>query len=80
MAAQVIMTVNSTEEDYTELFNKPIGTVVKIPTADYETVLLRVQIFAGDTPFELFPITPGTGLFTTYGPEHVVITVNDFID
>lgn len=75
MAADVFMSKESNVNDFTYLFMKPVGTVVKIPDKDYETVLRRLEdLIPTDLEFELTPINPGTSLFTLYGPEHCIVT------
>jgi hypothetical protein len=68
---------NTAEAQYVELLTKPVGYVFKI-TANYETVMRRIEetIPDGQT-FEAYPITVGTSLFTEYGPDHAIVTVNE---
>lgn len=70
-----IITV-SPESNYEVLFGMPIGTVVKVK-GDYETVLRRVEESKpANRNFKLTPITAGTSMFTTYGPNHLVVSEN----
>ena len=65
----------STEEQLRELFTQPVGTIVHVD--DYETVMNRIEeVRPSGSNFELYPINPGTDLFTTYGPNHCIVTKN----
>lgn len=75
--AMIILNENSPKETYDELYKLAVGDVFKIE-ADYETVMLRIQS-AKPYPFEVFPITPGTSLYTLYGCGHMVVTLNEGI-
>ena len=61
------------ESQYQLLFTLPQNTVFKIDS-DFETVLRRIDDYKGDIPFTVFPVTPGTDLFTMFGCNHWVIT------
>lgn len=71
----LVITKDSPKSDYDSLFLKDIGFVFKVN--DYETVMERIKEY---TPlnkiFEVFPVTPGTALFTMYGSDHCVVTEN----
>lgn len=61
---------------YVELYDKKVGTIFKIE-ADYETVMRRIEEFKPTgREFEVFPINPGTDLYTIYGCDHLIITLN----
>lgn len=71
---------NSPAEAYTPLYALVPGTVFKVES-DYETVMERITEYAPkNKSFEVFPITPGTSLFTTYGPNHCVVTKNETVE
>lgn len=62
---------------YERLFTLSVGEVIKVLEGDYETFMERVQEYLPDSiEFEVFPITPGTDLYTMYGPNHCVVTKN----
>ena len=78
MKQKLILDENSTKESYEELFKLPKGDVVKV--TDYETVMQRIEDYKPTGgAFEVFPINPGTQLYTLYGCDHVVITENTFV-
>ena len=73
----IILNGKSPEEAYFSLYPLSEGTVFKIES-DYETVMERIiEYTPSGRTFEVFPITPGTLLFTTYGPNHCVVTRNE---
>lgn len=75
MAASIKLDINSTQEAYTNLFGSPVGTIVNV--LNYETVFRRIEEYKpAGLEFELYPITPGTDLFTIYGCDHAIISVN----
>ena len=74
---KLIFDANSPQKQYTELFTRREGSIFKVITADYETVMQRIEDYKpkeGD--FEVFPITPGTDTYSLVGPEHCIITKN----
>ena len=74
---KIVLDGNSPKETYEELFNTPVGQVFKI-SSDYETVMMRIEQYKPkNKKFEVFPITPGTTLYTMYGPDHCLITYNE---
>ena len=67
------------ESDYTTLFSMPVGTVIRVK-GGYETVLTRIkEATPPNKEFVLTPITAGTSLFTTYGPNHLIVSQNNII-
>lgn len=68
------LTFNGTspKEAYDNLFTLEVGQVFKIES-DYETVMRRIDEYS-DGKFEVYPITPGTDLYTMYGPDHCIVT------
>lgn len=65
---------------YEELFKQKIGYVFKVEDADYETVMERMtEYLPNPDDFEVFPITPGTDLYSMYGASHCVIIHNGLI-
>lgn len=78
MKQKLILNENSPREKYEELFKLPKGDVIKV--TDYETVMQRIETYKPKSGnFEVFPINPGTSLYTLYGCDHVVITENTII-
>lgn len=74
---KITLTGDSTQDAYSELFNLPKGSVFKI-ASDYETVMRRIEEYTPqNVVFEVFPINPGTVLYTMYGPDHNIVTKND---
>lgn len=72
---KIILTPESTEEEYIELYLEKVGTIFKIE-GDYETVIRRIQDYKPEpiTFFEVTPVNPGTNLYTMYGANHLVVT------
>lgn len=75
--SKVILNGQSTREEYNALFLLKAGDVFKI-SSEYETVLERIEELHGDD-FQVFPINPGTDLFTIYGDSHLVVTKNNLL-
>lgn len=74
---KLIFNENTEKVVYDELYTLPVGTVFKIE-ADYETVMRRIEEYKpSNRKFEVFPINPGTDLFTINGADHSVITENE---
>lgn len=74
--SKIILNGSSPKEKYDELFKLPLGGIFKIES-DYETVMLRITEYKPDNiSFKVFPINPGTDLYTMYGPDHCVVTDN----
>lgn len=73
---KLVFTENSPQEQYEELYKLGMGEVFKIQS-DYETVMRRIEDYKPhDLVFRVFPINPGTPLYTMYGPDHCVVTDN----
>lgn len=71
---KLIFTEATPKEQYDELFKLDVGQVFKI-ASDYETVMARIEEYTPENlTFEVFPINPGTSLYTLYGPDHCVVT------
>lgn len=68
---------NTERSKYEELYNKSAGSVFSVAPDDYETVMVRMQEYkpAGKL-FMVMPVMPGTSLFTVYGCDHCVVTLN----
>lgn len=76
MEQKLIFTENSPREQYEELYKLDMGSVFEI-RSDYETVVRRIKEYKPqDLLFDVFPINPGTDLYTVYGPNHLVVTDN----
>lgn len=77
VSAKLIFNGDTPQSQYEELYTKPVGTVFKIES-DYETVMRRIEEYKpSEGKFEVFPINPGTDLFTINGADHSVITENE---
>ena len=75
MKQKLVLNETSPKEKYEELFKLSKGEVFKV--TDYETVMLRIEHYKPtNCTFEVFPITPGTDLYTIYGCDHAVVTEN----
>lgn len=73
---KLVFTGKSPREQYEALYKLGKGEVFKIQS-DYETVMRRIDDYKPQNlVFEVFPITPGTSLFTMYGSNHCVVTDN----
>lgn len=80
LKSKLIFTENSPQEQYNELFKLNKGDIFKI-SSDYETVLRRIDEYKpNNLDFKVFPITPGTSLYTMYGPDHCIIVSKDISD
>lgn len=79
MGSKLIFTENTPYEQYLKLYALQVGDVFKIQS-DYETVMQRIEDYKPtNIVFEVFPINPGTSLFTIYGPDHCVVTNNHLL-
>lgn len=68
---------NTPREIYEELFGSEEGTVFGVEESDYETVMQRIEEYKPEgSDFEVFPINPGTQLYSTYGAGHCVVVKN----
>ena len=72
-AEKLIITDSSTKEDYKKVLSLNVGDVFKVE-GDYETCLVRLKTEGSPETFGVCPITPGTSLFTVYGPQHLIVT------
>ena len=76
LKSKLVFTENTPKEQYEELYKLEMGQVFKIQS-DYETVMRRIEEYMPDgLVFKVFPINPGTSLYTMYGPDHCVVTDN----
>ena len=74
---KITISDTSTENEYLNLYQLSVGDVFKV-RGNYETVMQRIEDYKPDgVIFEVFPITPGTSLYTMYGPDHCVVTSKD---
>lgn len=70
---KLTFTENTPKEQYDELYKLNVGDVFKIQS-DYETVMRRIEEYKPQNlTFEVFPINPGTSLYTMYGSDHSVV-------
>lgn len=66
--------VSNRVESFTKVYDLNVGDVFQV-VGDYEAVMFNIEKYTPPTLiFEVFPITPGTSLFTMYGPDHCVVT------
>lgn len=73
LKGKLVFTENSPQGQYEELYKLNIGDVFKVQS-DYGTVMQRIEDYKPqDLVFKVFPITPGTSLYTMYGSDHCVI-------
>lgn len=73
---KLVFTESSPKEQYDKLFQLEVGQIFKV-ASDYETVMRRIEEYKPETlVFKVFPINPGTDLYTMYGPDHCIITDN----
>lgn len=78
--SKMILNGSSPKESYDKLFTFEVGQIFKIES-DYETVMERIESYKPENLFfRVFPITPGTSLFTLYGPDHCIVTSKHLID
>ena len=76
---KLVFTEDSPQSQYEELFKLKVGDVFKV-SSDYETVMRRIEEFTPKgVTFEVFPINPGTDLYTMYGSDHLVVVENTSI-
>lgn len=76
LKSKLVFTEDTPKEQYEELYKLEMGQVFKIQS-DYETVMRRIEEYMPEgLVFKVFPINPGTALYTMYGPDHCVITDN----
>lgn len=78
LTPKIVLKDTSPKEQYDLLYKLDVGQVFKIhPESNYETVMRRIEEFTpSDRDFEVFPINPGTSLYTMYGPSHSVVVLN----
>ena len=73
---KLVFTEDTPKEQYEELYKLEMGQVFKIKS-DYETVMRHIEEYMPEgLVFKVFPINPGTALYTMYGPDHCVVTDN----
>lgn len=66
----------SPKEMYEELYTLGEGAIFKV-VGNYETVMQRILDYKEpNRTFEVFPINPGTDLYTLVGPDHCMIVKN----
>lgn len=76
MEPKLVFTESSPKEQYDKLYQLEIGQIFKI-ASDYETVMRRIEEYKpSNLVFKVFPINPGTSLYTMYGPDHCIVTDN----
>lgn len=78
----MILTFDKTtgQSRYNRLFTLEVGQVFRVEESDYETVMERIREYLPENrSFEVFPITPGTDLYTMHGPSHCVVVKNELL-
>lgn len=81
-AAFIIMEPYSSDS-MAGLFDLPAGSVVRYASpVQWEDVVRWVEASKSDhilegEEFEFEPVYPGSAFYTEYGPDHLIITVND---
>ena len=76
LKSKLVFTESSPKEQYEELYKLDMGSVFKVQS-DYETVMRRIEEYKPQNlSFKVFPVNPGTDLYTMYGPDHCVVTDN----
>ena len=74
----ITLDANSVANDYSALYDQPVGTVIRVDYDNYETVMERIaENVPSGKSFEVYPINPGTDLYTMYGPNHCIVTKNE---
>ena len=74
---KITLNGDSTKLQYAPLYKLGLGGIFEIES-DYETVILRIEKYMPDgLEMDVFPITPGTDLFTIYGDSHLIVTFYD---
>lgn len=77
IGTKIVLSGDSPKEDYSPLYKLGVGGIFKIER-DYETVVLRIEEYMPEgMEMDVFPITPGTELFTLYGDSHLIVTFFD---
>ena len=71
--------ISNHPESFIQVYDLNIGDVFQV-VEDYEAVMSNIEKFTPSTLiFEVFPITPGTSLFTMYGPDHCVVVRKELV-
>ena len=61
MVVKLEFTADSTKEQYETLYTLEVGSVFKVRSSDFETVMRRIEEFKPcNLNFSVFPIKPGT--------------------
>ena len=68
---------NSTVEEISQLYDLNVGDVFRISEGFDGVMALIEQNTPTGKLFEVYPITPGTKLYTMYGAGHCVVTKNE---
>lgn len=77
--ADYIISAYSTIEEYRDMFDLPIGSIIRIKEGDsqYETILSNIAIFLIDSLYAtvlVYPCVPGSKYYTIYGDSHLILT------
>ena len=74
----------SSDSEYVELYKQEVGFVFGIESEDYEIVMNRIydkcHTIGILDEFEVYPINPGTDLYTMYGQGHSIITQKKILE
>ena len=74
---KLVFDANSPMEQYEELFTMAAGYLFEVVPEDYETVLERLEeLKPMEQEFEVFPVNPGTYVYSLTGPNHVMVVKN----
>ena len=73
---------NSSEEELKSVYDLMVGDVFKVDNnyeGEWETIVQRIFVdyLPQGSIWCATAITPGTELYTTYGPDHFVVTSSD---
>lgn len=78
MTNKIVLTDSSTDEEMQKVFSLPTGSVFKV-SGDFSIILNRLARLS-PVGFEAVSIVPGVPLYTTYGPDHLIITCSPIGD
>lgn len=74
----IVLNRKSTEEDIKSVYNLDRGDIFKVENqyeGEWNTITQRIfEDYYPGNGWNAVAITPGTELYTTYGPDHFVVT------
>lgn len=75
--AKLVFDEKTPMEQYEELFTMKEGDLFVVVSKDYETVMERIEeCKPSGIDFEVFPVNPGTDVYSLTGPDHVMVVKN----